>query len=71
VWNIGNRDVKISPTALYDLYKETLTDYAKNVAAPNIAVRIGRKITDEFALHWERYTILAYWLFKPFQFLVF
>jgi len=70
VWNIGNRDVKTSPIALYGLYKDTLSDYGKNVAAPNIAVRVGKKIIDEFVLHWERYTILVYWLFKPFQFLV-
>lgn len=55
---------------MHSMYKNALAEYAKNVAAPRIKERAGRKFIEEFALHWERYSILVYWLLKPFQFLV-
>jgi len=72
VYGIGNKDMtNKSNTALYLLFKKTLSDYNTLVAKPKIMSKSGKDILNEFALHWHNYTILTYWLIKPFSYLVF
>jgi hypothetical protein len=64
VYQLGDR-----APALYNFFMSTLTNYNRTVALRQIQEKQGKWIITEFAVQWENYTILAYWLAKAFQYL--
>ena len=47
------------------------TTVLRTVAVPKILGKTGKDIITEFSEHWNKYTMLSYWMVKAFLFLVF
>ena len=44
--------------------------FIRDLALAKISGKVGKDIIFEFSAQWSNFTILTYWLAKPFQFLV-
>jgi hypothetical protein len=45
-------------------------NFVRNIAVQKILSRTGKDIIQEFSDHWNKYTLLSYWMVKAFLVLV-
>jgi len=69
VMELADKNTKLYPKILYDIYTKTIAKYLVNTALPKILSKTKQELLWEFMQQWEKHGILTYWMNKIFGYL--